>query len=128
MSATRRRFLVSAATVVGGTLIFSLHGCSGGGSGDHAQLRLDVSALLPEEAGKLGKAWLASADPEGGADGAATALFDALQEAGAELSDVAGLADAVREQASADYRAERTAEVKGWHLSLTELRLCALAS
>lgn len=122
--ATRREFLVRSALVLaGGTLVATLESCGGG---DLTEVQAELAALLPPEAGKVGKAFLKVKPEE--AETAAQALFDALDAAGVDIKDPGALGEGLRAASRADYAAARTVEVKQWVLSLTEARLCTLAT
>ncbi len=121
--ATRREFLVRSALVLaGGTLVATLESCGG----NLTEVQAELAAMLPAEAGAVGKAFL-KAKPEE-KETAAQALFDALDEAGVDVKDAGALGEGLRAASRADFAAARTVEVKQWVLSLTEARLCTLAS
>ncbi|MCP4872770.1 MAG: hypothetical protein GY898_29110 [Proteobacteria bacterium] len=120
---TRREFLVASAAVLGGVLGASLVGCGGGG--DVTRVQADVAALLPEGAATVGKAWKKL---DGDDDDPGTALFDDLAAAGVDVTDNAALGAGLRRLILDDFAQRRTAEVKGWVLSVSECRLCALAA
>ena len=120
---TRREFLVrSALLLAGGTLVATLEGCGG----NLTEVQAELAAMLPPEAGAVGKAFL-KAEPDE-KETAAQALFDALEAAGVEVKDPKKLGEGIRAASRADYAAARTVEVRQWVLSLTEARLCTLAT
>ena len=122
--ATRREFLVRSALVLaGGTLVATLESCGGG---DLTEVQAELAALLPPAAGAVGKAFLKVRPEE--AETAAQALFDALEAARVDMTNSGAVGDGLRALSRGDYAAQRTVEVKGWVLSLTEARLCTLAT
>ena len=82
----------------------------------------------PEAARAVGAAWLAeqSAPPD------YTQLLSALAEGRVDearalaRSDPAAVLERLRKRHRADFAADRTAEVQGWVLSITEARVCGL--
>jgi hypothetical protein len=124
----RREFLkgaggAAAAGLIGPALSFA---CA-----RDATLERALVDLLSDPAGAaaVGREWLAQAPDEAGA----ARLVEAL--AGAQLAEwrqlAAGGADALRPLVRArhveDFAAGKLASVRGWVLSQTEVRLCALA-
>jgi hypothetical protein len=82
----------------------------------------------PEAARAVGAAWLAEQSAPPDYKQLLSALAeDRLDEARAlARRDPAALLERLRERHRADFAADRTAEVQGWVLSITEARVCGL--
>jgi len=118
---SRRQFLVTSATVLAaGPLVL------GRPAAEFSVITTDLAAQLPAGARELGKVWRKADPTQGDSATAAAALLQSLGDAGIDLAHPAKLGEALRAQALEDFRAGRTAELGGWVLSVTELRLCAL--
>jgi hypothetical protein len=127
----RREFLQGLGA--GALSVFGLAGvaatrlaCSDGG--DPLLAALTAWFDEPERAGRVGAAWAAQAPQAPTREALLTGLFgDGIAQA-RELAarDPAALHEQLRAQHLGDFEAGRTAEVGGFVLSLTEVRLCAL--
>ncbi|MBW2399546.1 MAG: hypothetical protein JRG80_09750 [Deltaproteobacteria bacterium] len=80
----------------------------------------------PEAARAIGAAWIAEQPTPPDAEALLTAIADGRIEAARALarSDPAALLAQLRARHHADFDFGRTAEVRGWLLSLTEARVC----
>lgn len=113
-----RSFMVAAA----GVLASPLQGCgSGGGEADPREL---AAWMVQDDAViRLGREYLAAHQDEADA-----AVLAGLLAAGLpDLEDPAARSDLLA-QVRDDYAAGRTAILSGWVLSVSEGRLCALAT
>lgn len=102
--------------------------CSVGGD----PLLAAVTAFFdePERAARIGAAWLAEGPAAVAGDALPAALFGDDLAAARELAtrDPAALHAQLRARHQSDFAADRTTQVAGFVLSLTEARLCALVS
>ena len=124
-SPTRRQFLESVIALgAGGGLVLVLQpvGC---GRGSATTIHLSDVFGDTAEAAELGRAYLASYPAE-----ADRPVLEAhvLGSAGGEPQDPRGLRTRLRERIRQDFTHSRLFRHRGWLLSRTEARLCALAS
>ena len=119
---SRRRFLLAAATLAVGLAV------GGKRSWDHlAGARLGRILGEREAARAIGRAWLATNPQEGKRRRLIRELLADLGF-GARFAGSDELRRRVAERVRFDYGAGHVAQVEGWVLSRTELRLCALAA
>lgn len=119
-----------------GTLTaFALAGAAAGPiscARNRGPLREALVALFddPERAGTVGAAYLKQAPDEASIEALLAKLFgNEIPAARAQAaSDPSALYERLRSQHEQDFDAGRVANVGGWILSLTEVRVCALTS
>ena len=111
----RRAFLTGLSAVAGG-VVLQLSGCGAE--------PIEVTQALPAEAAVIGKAYLRVRSDEGGR--LAELIFACDRWAGVKARSGADVQKLLAEQIREDFQQGRVAEVKGWFLSETEGRLCAL--
>ena len=115
----RREFMIRFAAGLGGAFVPSIAapGC------DTVNIPVDVTKILPGNAGRVGKAWLDEATTRPTKGSLVDALFAGQDWTGASGADVLKRLAAL---VKADFEEGRVESVSGWVLSLTEVRLAAL--
>lgn len=128
----RREFLAQLGAGAAAALAFSSAGPLGcGGPRDPLVGVLESLFDEVEAARVIGAAWLAAQPTPPAAEALLAEIADGRLEAARALagSDPVALLAQLRERHRADFESGRTAEVRGWLLSLTEARVCgALAA
>ena len=115
----RRDFLIRVAAGLGGAIVLSVTapGCN------TLEIPVDLTRILPTNAGRIGKAWLDEAVDRPSKESLVAALFGGQDWTGADSAEVLRRLAAM---VQADFEAGRTVKPSGWVLSLTEARLAAL--
>ena len=123
----RRRFLELTALGAAGVSLPAARHLAGRSDPWHAYARPTLLALLGDrrDVQAIGTAYR-QAVPEESTAGALVAAIDAERPAASEAGD--GLTDRLDRQTRADFDHGRTVVVRGWVLSVTEARQCALHS
>ncbi len=119
---TRRGFVIAVSVGAGGIATAWLGGCSSGAGA--AEVLVDLSRELPPQVGALGQAYRRS-HPEDAAGLTPEVVAREIWSGWVE-PDAEALRAALLERIREDFRSDQVVRVRGWVLSQTEARLCAL--